>query len=119
MKIEAQLNNQPTIRNLAKLLMNSMYGRFGMHTDAVQSAIIPSTSFEMYSSNFEIISNIELKTFNLISYTNLEKEIRGNAEIRKIIREFQKTLEQKTNVALASAVTSYSRMIINGFKLKP
>lgn len=28
MKIEAQLNNQPTIRNIAKLLMNSMYGRF-------------------------------------------------------------------------------------------
>nr|AGJ98088.1 truncated plasmid-related DNA polymerase [Glomus sp. DAOM 240422] len=30
MKIEAQLNKQPTIRNIAKLLMNSMYGRFGM-----------------------------------------------------------------------------------------
>lgn len=31
MKIEAQLNKQPTIRNMAKLLMNSMYGRFGMN----------------------------------------------------------------------------------------
>lgn len=30
MKVDAQLNNQPTIRNLAKLLMNSMYGRFGL-----------------------------------------------------------------------------------------
>jgi hypothetical protein len=28
MKIDAQLNKQPTIRNVAKLLMNSMYGRF-------------------------------------------------------------------------------------------
>lgn len=26
MKIEAQLNNQPTIRNIAKLLLNSMFG---------------------------------------------------------------------------------------------
>lgn len=31
MKITAQQNKQATIRNLAKLLMNSMYGRFGMH----------------------------------------------------------------------------------------
>src|SRR4026208_628020 len=31
MKIEAQVNRQPNIRNMAKLLMNSMYGRFGMH----------------------------------------------------------------------------------------
>lgn len=27
MKVDAQLNEQPTIRNIAKLLMNSMYGR--------------------------------------------------------------------------------------------
>lgn len=40
MKIEAQLNSQPTIRNIAKLLMNSMYGRFGMHTNPIQQKIM-------------------------------------------------------------------------------
>ncbi len=40
MKIEAQENNKPTIRNLAKLLMNSMYGRFGMHTDNLRHEIL-------------------------------------------------------------------------------
>jgi hypothetical protein len=39
MKIEAQLNKQPTIRNLAKLLMNSMYGRFGMHPSLQENHI--------------------------------------------------------------------------------
>ena len=41
MKVTAQLNNQPTIRNVAKLLMNSMYGRFGMHTKPMQTSLIP------------------------------------------------------------------------------
>jgi hypothetical protein len=42
MKIEAQRNSQPTIRNLAKLLMNSMYGRFGMHPTLTQHGIYTS-----------------------------------------------------------------------------
>ncbi len=40
MKVQAQLDNQPTIRNLAKLLMNSMYGRFGMHTDELRYSFL-------------------------------------------------------------------------------
>lgn len=31
MKVNAQLEGRPVLRNIAKLLMNSMYGRFGMH----------------------------------------------------------------------------------------
>lgn len=33
MKIEAQAAGQPVLRNIAKLMMNSMYGRFGMHIE--------------------------------------------------------------------------------------
>jgi len=94
-----------------------MYGRFGMHAEPIKSAIIPNSSFDMYASYFNILSNLELNQYNLISYSYFEKKELGNAEIRKILREFQKALEQRTNVAIASAVTSYSRMIINQFKL--
>jgi len=31
MKVMAQLEGRPALRNIAKLLMNSLYGRFGMH----------------------------------------------------------------------------------------
>ena len=34
MKVEAQIDNKPTIRNIAKLLMNSMYG--GLECEQMQ-----------------------------------------------------------------------------------
>jgi hypothetical protein len=47
MKIQAQLNNQPTIRNIAKLLMNSMYGRFGMKTEYIKHQIVDTKGLEV------------------------------------------------------------------------
>lgn len=48
MKIQAQLQGLPTLRNLAKLLMNSMYGRFGLHTEATQTALLPNYLLDKY-----------------------------------------------------------------------
>jgi len=39
MKVTAQLEGKPVIRNVAKLMMNSMYGRLGMHIDEVISTL--------------------------------------------------------------------------------
>jgi hypothetical protein len=71
MKIEAQLNNQPTIRNIAKLLMNSMYGRFGMHTDVTQTSILSNDQIAEYTKVFTILSQIVLGNRSLIWYSNL------------------------------------------------
>lgn len=49
MKIQAQLQGLPTLRNLAKLLMNSMYGRFGLHTEATQTALLPNYLLDKYA----------------------------------------------------------------------
>lgn len=45
MKITAQKEGKPTIRNIAKLLMNSMYGRFGMRTLNQAFIIVDSQPF--------------------------------------------------------------------------
>lgn len=55
MKVEAQLNNLPTIRNIAKLLMNSMYGRFGMHTGLVQQKFVETRQLDYITKHFEIL----------------------------------------------------------------
>ncbi|RGB22182.1 DNA polymerase B 2 [Rhizophagus diaphanus] len=117
MKVTAQLNNQPTIRNVAKLLMNSMYGRFGMHTKPMQTSLIPDHLLEQYSKVFQIHSNIDFNQFLLIHYSLLPSEELGNKPNRRLIRKFQNSLPSRTNVAIASAVTAYSRMIINQHKL--
>jgi hypothetical protein len=117
MKVEAQLNNQPTIRNIAKLLMNSLYGRFGMHTDDLKHAILNETQIFKLSKTYIIKDQIPLGSLSLVSYTlnDLSKDFGSNPT--KMLSQFVQGLPGYTNVAIAAAVTAYSRIIINQYKL--
>ena len=87
MKIEAQLNKQPTIRNIAKLLMNSMYGRFGMHTDATQTSILSPNQIADYTKVFTILSQIVLGDHSLIHYSLNPATPLGKGKTHKLIRK--------------------------------
>jgi hypothetical protein len=94
--------------------MNSMYGRLGLHTGATQSALLPNHLLDKYAKIFNIIFEIIFKEgYSLINYSSKN----GKETDSKLIKEYAKALILRTNVALASAVTAYSRMIINGHKL--
>lgn len=95
-----------------------MYGRFGLHTDATQSALLPNHLLEKYAQIFNITSEMIFKEgYTLISYSLNEPPMSGKGADSFLIKEYIKGLNLRTNVALASAVTAYSRMIINGHKL--
>lgn len=117
MKIEAQLNSQPTIRNIAKLLMNSMYGRFGMHTLNQETVIVSSSELTQLSKAYQILDEKYLGDKVLVTYTSLipAPKIGTNHSIEPI-KELARGVGN-TNVAIASAVTAYSRIIINQYKL--
>lgn len=115
MKIQAQLDNKPALRNIAKLLMNSMYGRFGMHTPAVKDVIVTPEESLKISRLYKVLETIVLDTQVLLSYS-LDAAISGDPKaigFKAALRE----LPGQTNVPIAAAVTAYSRMIINEFKL--
>jgi len=88
--------------------MNSMYGRFGMRTSLTQTALINRKDLERYTQLFTILSQIDFKEFNLINYILEENAKAGNVKENTLLKEYIKALNQKTNVALASAVTAYS-----------
>nr|AFN42454.1 DNA polymerase bc [Rhizophagus irregularis]AFN42518.1 DNA polymerase bc [Rhizophagus irregularis]AGJ98052.1 truncated DNA polymerase [Rhizophagus irregularis] len=116
MKVEAQLNKQPTIRNMAKLLMNSMYGRFGMKPSVLETHIWNQDQIDSLEPYWELQSALSYGELYLVSIQlNKEKfiELQGQASLKKMLTN----LSNKTNVAIAAAVTSYSRMIINNYKL--
>nr|AGA14261.1 truncated DNA polymerase [Rhizophagus irregularis] len=73
MKVEAQLNNQPTIRNIAKLLMNSMYGRFGMHPSLTNTSIWTEEQINSLTNGWDILSKIDFGELSLVT-TILNKE---------------------------------------------
>ena len=118
MKTEAQLNNQPTIRNIAKLLMNSMYGRFGMRSEAIENGFVNLNQLHQLAQKYNILNVIEIGSLFLVSYTlNETPEQLGQEKFIKLIYQFIRR-SSNTNVAIAAAVTAYSRILINTYKLK-
>nr|AGJ98066.1 truncated plasmid-related DNA polymerase [Glomus sp. DAOM 240422] len=117
MKITAQREGKPTIRNLAKLLMNSMYGRFGMYSILEKTSIIPSSKVSEFEREFSIQKEIRFEDKSLISYTIENLQMLGNDRLPLKFKVFMDSLPGRTNVAIASAVTAYSRMLINQAKL--
>ncbi|PKY60857.1 DNA polymerase B 2 [Rhizophagus irregularis] len=116
MKITAQLNKQPTIRNLAKLLMNSMYGRFGMHPSLSKHSIFTTEQMNKITPAWNVQNSIVFGELNLVTLLLNEEWILKNQGILGL-RKHLTNLGNITNVAIAAAVTAHSRMIINEFKL--
>lgn len=117
MKVEAQLNNQPTIRNIAKLLMNSMYGRFGMHPSLTNTSIWTEEQINSLTNGWDILSKIDFGELSLVT-TILNKEWILENLGEEVLLKHLVNMGNDTNVAIASAVTAYSRMIINSYKLQ-
>jgi hypothetical protein len=117
MKIKAQENNQPTIRNISKLLMNSMYGRFGMHTENIHHKIVNTKQLTDIANHFSILGEIPLGNFVLVTYTLKESTTQLGSQQSQNLISLLEGSPSNTNVAIAAAVTSYSRMIINQYKL--
>lgn len=114
MKVEAQENKQPVLRNIAKLMMNSMYGRFGMHVDEEISTFMSLEALNSLVGVCQVKSSIKIGALYLVSYLPqlpLGEQVKGT---RKLID----SRPMETNVPIAAAVTAYSRMIINDLKLQ-
>jgi hypothetical protein len=123
MKIQAQLDNKPSKRNLAKLMMNSSYGRFGLNVENAITNIFTPDQAKIICTAFPIIRSIPFTNGNeLIEYTPIpypgivESGLISKNEIEPYIN--LNTQLMRTNVPIAAAVTAYSRMIINEYKIK-
>jgi hypothetical protein len=116
MKITAQQNKQPTIRNLAKLLMNSMYGRFGMHPTLSKHSIYTPEQINKITPAWKISNEIRFGELSLLTLILQKEWILENQGIEGLIKHLT-NLGNNTNVAIAAAVTAHSRIIINTYKL--
>jgi len=106
MKVEAQLNNKPSIRNVAKILMNSMYGRFGMHTDDLKHAILNEPKIFQLSQTYRIKDQIPLGAYSIVSYTlnELFQDV-GSKINNQILSQFVRGLP--TNTPCCNSCCSY------------
>jgi hypothetical protein len=93
---------------VAKILMNSLYGRFGMADAFDQLIIINSKDYKNFEKKFisRITDMIELGDNYLIKLKT-EHSLESNLE------------EPNINIAIASCITSYSRIHMSQFKNNP
>jgi len=97
--------------------MNSLYGRFGMHTDPVRDEIVTPEQSLNIMNKYKVQNVISIDFLQLISYT-IDLPISEVRNKNKVIRKMIQELPGQTNVPIAAAVTAYSRMLINQYKLK-
>ena len=92
--------------------MNSLYGRFGLKPILNEFVIIDKNELDGFIDTSEINDVISLDNKYLLSFldkcksnNNLQKSVTSNDDL-------------KSNVAISSATTAYSRMILAELKKK-
>jgi DNA polymerase elongation subunit (family B) len=104
-----------TLNYIVKLLLNSLYGRFGMDDSFPDITIFNNlkslNKFLKEHSEDDILDIIELGDKFLVQYRLIEKDrqtmLYGNLETHNV------------NIAIASAITAYARIHMSQFKNNP
>lgn len=110
-KLRSQYPKTDPMNLIAKLLLNSLYGRFGMDDSFVDITIFDDyKSFKKWYeiNNESFISSIELGDKILVQHKSENKvqhtELYGNLETHNV------------NIGIAAAITAYARMHMSKFK---
>jgi hypothetical protein len=110
-EIKKASNKDEPMYLISKLLMNSLYGRFGMDYRLLTHNIIDNDELYEYVENYDISNIIELdNNKSLISYLNQNK-----------INYMLLNNEVKSNISIsiAAGITAYSRIHMTQFKNNP
>ena len=114
-----KMNSSGADRWISKLLLNSLYGIFGRKQELLETVNVYNSDIENYILT-NIVKNIipindKISTLLIIKNINSKLLRELNISCSVDIKSFQNTV--KSNVALASAITSYARIYMMYFKL--
>lgn len=102
-------NKGGVYKTFGKLIMNSLYGRFGMNEEEEYSFFVKEDEIEWWFENFEIISCSNINKIYLL-------KIKINNKLKKKIKNITKKKTQ-SNISLASAISSKARIkLLTAFK---
>jgi DNA polymerase type B, organellar and viral len=106
--LRLQFNKNHPMNYITKILMNSLYGRFGLNPLLPETLIIDKNELDDFVDHSEINELIDLDTKYLIQFLD-------NKKVDSFLNG--SSLEDvKSNIAIASAITSYSRIHLNEIK---
>jgi DNA polymerase elongation subunit (family B) len=91
---------------LAKILMNSLYGRFGMDDNFIEVNVIHKDYFADFENKFfdYIIDSKILGDYYLVRYSNTDNQLENEG------------LTHNVSIGIAAAITAYARIHMTQFK---
>jgi hypothetical protein len=107
-KIRKKYPKSDPMNYIAKIIMNSLYGRFGMQDSFNDIAILAHDEYLNFENKFKdsILDILELDDKYLVKFNMNNNQI-----------PFDNLLEKNNiNVAIASSITAYSRIFMSQFK---
>lgn len=117
MKKYSTSNNMPVLKQFSKDMLNCLYGRIGLKERLdTMKFVTPDQAdqiIELY--NYTYLKEIDDNTI-LIKHDTFKDPLKGFI-LDKPVNLNHKRSTAKSNIAIASAITAYSRMYINQFKL--
>jgi hypothetical protein len=109
--LRLQYSKDNPMNYIAKLLLNSLYGRFGMK-DLFDHLLLLDT--EKY---IKCTENLESKNY----YINDSIKLNDNylVQLEEKVKQYNLTLDYNVNIAIAAAITGYARIYMSQFKNNP
>jgi hypothetical protein len=94
---------------IAKILLNSLYGRFGMDDNFLEVNIIHKDYYSDFENRFldNILSTEELGDYKLVTHKTIEENINNDEATHNI------------SIGIAAAITAYARIHMSQFKNNP
>lgn len=106
-KIKVSLSKDDPMYLISKLLMNSLYGRFGMYNNMPNYDIIPNIELDEYIDNINNNGSIIKEVIDLHNGKSLLVILN--------MSETQTLINQDISIGISSAVTAYARMSLSPF----
>jgi hypothetical protein len=106
--LRSQYDKSDPMNFIAKILLNSLYGRFGMDDNFLEIDIIHKDFYSDFENIFldNIVETQDLGDYKLVQYKIID-ELENNNEIHN------------TSIGIAAAITAYSRIHMSQFKNNP
>jgi hypothetical protein len=106
--LRSQYDKSDPMNFIAKILLNSLYGRFGMNDNFLEIDIIHKDFYSDFENKFldNIVETHDLGDYKLVQYKIID-ELENNNDIHN------------TSIGIAAAITAYSRIHMSQFKNNP
>jgi len=113
MRLEYKKNTG--LNKTCKLLLNALYGKFGMRPNKLKTEIVfkASSRYHEIIAMYEVINDRNINDLRIVSYFENDDYLDKYDKYANVRKQANGYSQKRSNVAIASAVSSYARIYMD------